>query len=185
MKRTPDPYFDWLCIKVGINANNPKRMYTRLAEALHRLTFKAVIDDDENRAMDGLQLRVDFMEAHGTLGSSTNRGRCTMLEMIVALAKRINYLMGSENNPHHTGYWFFKIVENLGLMKLDDDRYDILNGDFYVQDAADRLIFRLYDEDGKGGMFPLNNPSNDQRTVEIWYQMQAWLIENDDISLDD
>lgn len=184
--KTGDPYFDWLCIKAGIRPHDPKREYVKLAGALHGMIFKALpsVKGDENRAMDGLQLRIDFMNQNGELGSSTNRGPCTMFEMLVALAKRISYLMGSEESSHHTSYWFYRLIDNLGLKKLSDDRYDFLNGDFYVEDTTDRVVYRQYSAYGEGGLFPLKDAQMDQRGVEIWYQMQAWLIENSDISLD-
>ena len=134
--------------------------------------------------MDGLQLRVDFMTEHGYCGSSTDRSACTMLEFLVALARRMSFLMGSEENPHLTGKFFWIMINNLGLSKLSDDRYNYLHGDFRVRDAADRINDRTYDSDGKGSLFPIKNPTCDMRYVEVWYQMQQWLCENSEISLD-
>jgi hypothetical protein len=37
------------------------------------------------------------------------------------------------------------------------------------------------DTDGSGGLFPLKNPQQNQRTTEIWYQMNAWLMENSNV----
>jgi hypothetical protein len=31
---------------------------------------------------------------------------------------------------------------------------------------------------GLGGMFPLEDPREDQRAIEIWYQMMAYINEN-------
>jgi hypothetical protein len=41
-----------------------------------------------------------------------------------------------------------------------------------------RLNRRLYTTSGYGGLFPLEEPKEDQRKVEIWYQMMAYLGEN-------
>jgi hypothetical protein len=37
---------------------------------------------------------------------------------------------------------------------------------------------REYFPSGKGGLFPLENPREDQTKVEIWYQMHAYVMEN-------
>ena len=178
-----DPYFQWLCKRVGI----PKKMpYFRLAEELHRLIFRPgdAIETDRNRANDGLQLRVMFMERYGASGSALNRGPCTMFEFLIGLASRMSYVMGSDDNELHTRHYFWKLVENLRLIKLSDQCYEELNGDFFVSEATDRLLFRTYDYNGEGGLFPLKHCSKDQRTVEIWYQMQSWLLESGDVEME-
>ena len=178
-----DPYFQWLCKRVGIPA---RKKYEKLAAELHRTIFRPgnAIETDANRANDGLQLRVDFMERYGAHGSSDNRGPCTMFEFLIGLARRMAFIMGEENNPLHTSYYFWRMIENLRLKKLDDGRYDELNGDFFVREAVDRVLYRTYDADGNGGLFPLREAENDQRKVEIWYQMQQWLLESGDVEVE-
>lgn len=183
MNTTNDPYFQWLCKKVGIPDRRP---YLKMAEALHGLIFRPgdAIETDKNRANDGLQLRVKFMERYGPMGSSGNRGPCTMLEFLIGLAGRMAYIMGEEGNDLHTGHYFRSMIENLRLGKLTDDRYDELNGDFYIQEATDRVLFRTYEWDGSGGLFPLRRCRHDQRKTEIWYQMQSWLLESGDVRME-
>lgn len=178
-----DPYFQWLCKKVQI----PERKnFIKMAMELHRLIFRPgeAIETDKNRASDGLQLRVDFMTRYGPRGSSGNRGACTMLEFLIGLAKRMAYIMGDDKNDLHTAHYFWAMIGNLRLSKLDDEDYDYLSGDFYVQEAVDRVLFRTYDWDGSGGLFPLTNCRQDQRSSEIWYQMQNWLLESGDVELE-
>lgn len=172
-----DLYFDWLYRKIG---SSTSRKYRKLAAELHSIKFipSYGVDMDRNRAIDGLNLRVDFMTEYGPYGSSTNRGACTMLEFLVGITKRMAFLMGSDDHPAFMGRYFLKLIKNLGLDKLEDDVYDILNGDFHTEDACYRFMNRLYDSDGKGGLFPLKHTHDDQRYVEIWYQMQAWMMEN-------
>lgn len=178
-----DPYFQWLCKKTEIPSRRP---YKRLASELHTLIFQpgSAIETDANRANDGLQLRVAFMERYGVKGSSANRGPCTMLEFLIGLAGRMAFIMGEEGNPLHTSYYFWRMIENLRLVKLSDDRFDELNGDFFVQEAVDRVLYRTYDSNGNGGLFPLRHSDKDQRTVEIWYQMQEWLLESGDVEIE-
>ena len=182
-RRTGDPYFDWLCMKIGVDSRKPNRNYGNMVAMLHGINYKPIMDRDENRAVDGLQLRVDFMNAHGPYGSSTNRGPCTMLEFLVSLAGKMNFMMGEEDNPHHTEWYFWRLMRNLGLRKFTDDYWDYGHGEFFVEDAFDRVLKRKYMYNGDGGLFPLKCPSCDQRTVEIWSQMHAGLCENSDINL--
>jgi hypothetical protein len=47
-----------------------------------------------------------------------------------------------------------------------------------IQDVLDTIIFRTYKYDGRGGLFPLREGKEDQRRVELWYQMCAYILEN-------
>lgn len=181
MRGTSDPYFDWLCIFVGLNKSIPGRNYNELVNALHHMEFKPKLQMDTNRGADGLQLRVEFMNEHGPWGSATNRGPCTMLEFLVALSRRMSFLTYGEGNHGQTEYYFWKLIGNLGLKKVTDDKWHFINGDFFTEDAVWRVNERQYMPDGSGGLFPLKRPNQDQRTVEIWYQMNAWLMENSNI----
>lgn len=178
-----DPYFQWLCMRVGIPNEHP---CLKMAAELHSLIFlpQEAIETDRNRANDGLQLRVEFIERYGIQGSSGNRGPCTMLEFLIGLSRRMSFVMGTDENDLHTKHYFWKLIENLRLGKLDDERWDILNGEFYVGEAVDRVLFRNYEWDGSGGLFPLKKCRHDQRKVEIWYQMQSWLLESGDVELE-
>ena len=163
---------------VGVDPRNPKRNYIHMATMFHSSVFTVVNPMDQNRANDGLQLRVDFINEHGPWGTSTNRGPCTFFEFLIALSKRMSFLMHGEGNHGQTAYYFWKLIGNMGLIKVTDDRWDYCNGEFFVEDAIYRINERQYYDNGEGGLFPLRNPSQNQRLVEIWYQMNAWLIEN-------
>lgn len=177
-----DPFFDWLCYKAGIN---DQKSYFTLAAELHRIAFNPMhlIETDKNRAQDGLELRVEFMERYGAQGSAKNRGPCSMLEFLVGLARQMSFIMCDLNGDVEakTSKYFFVLLGNLGLLKLDDNNYIRLNGDFYVSDAVDRVLNRQYESSGKGGLFPLKGDHGDQKCAEIWYQMQFWLGEHLDI----
>lgn len=184
MLGTRDPYFDWLCMSIDVGKHpSGRRNYMELCTMLHSIEFQAKLPLDVNRAMDGMQLRVTFMQQHGEYGSATNRGGCTMLELLVALSKQMSFMMYGNEAHHRTPYYFSVLMKNLGLWKLTDENWYSLNGEFFVDDAVYRVINRLYDADGKGGLFPLKHPKEDQRCVEIWYQMHAWLGENCEIDL--
>lgn len=177
MSETCDPYFDWLKMAIGAS-NGSTSEYSQMISAMHSMEFMAKLPMDRNRSMDGLQLRVDFMNEHGPYGSSTNRGPCTFLEFLVALAKRMTFLTYGDGNVRQTQYYFWRMISNLGLAKVTDDRWETSNRYFFVEDAVWRVNERNYTADGNGGIFPLKHPNEDQRGVEIWYQMNAWLMEN-------
>lgn len=175
MRGTSDPYFNWLCALIGADGHE------MLASALHERAFHPLLEMDSNRGTDGLQLRVEFMNEHGVWGSSSNRGPCTMLEFLVALAKRMSFLTSGEGSHGQTAFYFWKMIGNLRLDRLTDEKWYDINSDFFVEDACYRINERQYEANGNGGLFPLKKPTCDQRRVEIWYQMNAWLMENSNI----
>lgn len=175
MNPANDPYFQWLCKKVGVTERKP---YRKMMELLHELIFRPTNEMDGNRANDGLMLRVEFMQRYGEYGSATNRGACTILEFLIGLAKRMSFLMGEEGQPSKTEYYFWCLIRNLRLIKLDDEKYDDMNGEFFIEEAIQRVMDRTYDSNGDGGLFPLHSMDYDQRNADIWYQMQAWLNEH-------
>jgi hypothetical protein len=101
-----------------------------------------------------------------------------MLEFLIALATRMNESVYDDRYPNQEPYWFMVLLQNLGLDKYDDT-YDftVIHGEVY--DIFMVLNHREYDIDGsRGGLFPLKDPAENQREVEVWYQMQAYLSEN-------
>jgi len=65
-------------------------------------------------------------------------------------------------------------MENLDLKKYNDDRPIPVKK---VDDILDRVIHRKYKANGEGGFFPLKETNNDQRDVELWYQMSEYVLE--------
>jgi hypothetical protein len=39
-----------------------------------------------------------------------------------------------------------------------------------IDDILYNFVWRMYEPDGYGGMFPLRKPTRNQREAEIWYQ---------------
>lgn len=178
--RTSDPYLNWLGMLIG--CDRQRFVYSEMVKALHGREFCPKLRMDSNRAGDGLQLRVDFQNEHGPWGSSTNRGPCSFLEFLIGLARRMSFLMYGEGCHHHTEFYFWELIRNLGLNRCTDDMWFQTNGDFFVEDAVYRVNNRMFSKDGSGGLFPLRQYVKDQRSVEIWYQMNAWLMENSEVA---
>lgn len=171
-------YFQWLCEKMHVDCGADS--YWFLMRELHDIPFISIVDHDENRAYDGTSLRERyFAESSWMDNFDALDGPCSMLEMLVALSERISFELGDPDygEPRPDRY-FWEMMDNLELADLSDSKWDEMDGDFRTRCAIDILLNREYDEDGKGGLFPLkyNNGIN-QREIEIWYQMQGYLNE--------
>lgn len=156
-------YSDWLLSIIDMDLNG----YGYLQYALANKDFYSIIPEDERRDFDGRALRQDY--------DGDVEGTCSVLEMMVALAIR----MADEIVPEvgNAGYFFWLMLKNLGLTEMDDARFNPEETHYIL----DRFLERGYSADGYGGLFPLEHPKKDQRNVEIWYQMQAYVIENYEI----
>lgn len=167
----PLDYFYWLCDFVGGCGN-----YTKLFKHLHSTEFIYLISMDGNRAEDGIALRSRF-ESDANLPPNSfiswygNRP-CSVLEMMVALSVRCEEcIMGDDAYGDRTGYWFYSMVDNLGLSNMTDANYNMDR----VTDILNRFLYRQYDENGSGGLFILSNPNVDARSMEIWMQLNWYL----------
>ena len=175
-------YFNWLCSLVHIDQENTT--YYILAKDMFNKEFISLVNHDENRAYDGMELRDECAEELGySCWEETGEDMaCNLLEMVIGLARRIDFETSDpyeEDETDRTSYWFWEMIDNLGLTEFDDDSYVDLEGQIFVGSILDRLVERRYDPDGEGGLFPLRYPKEDQRKVEIWYQMCAYLAERE------
>jgi hypothetical protein len=130
---------------------------------LYQRDFTWELEMDENRAIDGLELRDRYRI---DLGDKP----CSMLEMMVAIAIREDDIMGyyiSESCGPDT--WFWEMWENCGLEDNMTDRE--------VNDVIDRILNREYNRFGEGGLFYVPSPTKDLREIDIWYQMQWHLAQ--------
>lgn len=76
---------------------------------------------------------------------------------------------------NRAGQWFWNMVVSLGLAAMDDNRFSERRAEFVIE----RFNRRDYQPNGAGGLFTLQRPKEDMRTLDIWYQMMAYLNEND------
>ena len=172
-----EEYFKWLCQSVmTCDYDTPPEPYEKLLRLLFNTSFYSNMEMDRNRAADGLGLRDKFASLDGSDQIYLAMGEtCTVLEMLVALSMRIDHdLMFDIRYGNRTGNWFWLMIENLGLNRMDDKHYneniaiDILSG----------FLDRRYGSDGFGGLFYVRNPKVDMRNLDIWYQMNAYFNEN-------
>jgi hypothetical protein len=119
---------------------------------------------------------MEFLSSIGSRGGRDWLGQsCSLLEVLVALSRRAEF--ESEKDAYT---WFWQMMQNVGLRDFTDAVYDDWVREEVLETMA-RVIDREYGNDGAGGLFPLQNPDQDQREVELWYQMSSYLIENSTI----
>lgn len=176
-------YFHWLCEIV--HADMEDCSYWLLMRDLHHKVFTPIVERDENRALDGLELREEYLDDSNFPKYVSIDGDCTLLEMMIALARRMDFETSDpydlDETVDRTAYWFWEMMDNLGLTKYSDDAYGTLKDEAtaYVDWAMDILVNRKYEPNGFGGLFPLEHCHENQCKVELWYQMHAYLNEQE------
>lgn len=164
-------YFNWLCDLVY--DRNSKTSYNKLLKCLHDKEFTWTMVMDENRALDGIELRDRFVDLYPYAEIDFDKP-CSMLEMMVALAERCeDHIMSNDRYGNRTGEWFWNMILSLGLTKMFDENFD--RG--YVDEVLFIFDTRQYAKDGKGSLFAIDSDDVDMRNIEIWYQMNRYLEE--------
>lgn len=167
-------YFNWL---VGMIAfDSPEYFsYNKLMNYLFQESFSWSVHRDANRAQDGTDLRDLFSYETGIIDwCDALGGPCNILEMLVGLAHRIdNEVMYDYELGDRTNIWFWEMMNNLGLEYYDDNHFR----PDAVKKILDIWIYRQFDSNGVGGLFPLNYSQKDQRLLEIWLQAQEYFVE--------
>jgi hypothetical protein len=171
-------YFNWLTRQTGMpRSRDTHRTYWSLLHQLSVKEFRWSIRNDDNREGDGRALRAEYFEQPRVASDEDLwlDAPASMLEVLVALSRRVAF--ESYSTPEK---WFWKLLENLDLKHYNDYHFsNEIERD--VDDTLERLIARGYSSDGRGGLFPLRDPQHDQRRVELWYQMCAYLLEGEDV----
>lgn len=68
--------------------------------------------------------------------------------------------------------WFYHMVASLGLLGMNDVTFDVDK----VHEKLNKMLDRDYSANGLGGLFFIPDyPGEDLTTVELWYQMLAYL----------
>lgn len=173
-------YFLWMINVVGpVPRKYHRKSYRDLLEHMNSTEFVPFHPMDENRIDDGVELRYRFGREEGfpdaEISCNLDNRECSVLEIMVSLAIRMEETITSDPDyGNRTGLWFWSMVESMRLMDMDDSQFDAET----VDRVLDRMIRREYASNGRGGLFTVQNPREDMRNVEIWYQMMWWLTEN-------
>lgn len=163
-------YFEWMCALICDKRCIGHASYNMLLKYLNKKKFTYILPLDENRLLDGLDLRFRFADEN----SYYIDGDCSVLEMMVALSLRCEeHIMSDDEIGNRTGRWFWEMIDNLGLESMYDDNFDKVYADKIIY----RFINREYEPNGDGGLFTVHNRNVDLRKVEIWYQLMWYLDE--------
>lgn len=169
-------YFQWLKDLVCVEENS----YNLLLKTLHQIGFYYVLENDSNRLLDGKGMKLIFSEEEDIplIYLLNNPNGCSVLEMLIALARRWeNEVMYDPQIPNRTAEWFWGFINNLGLGDFTDDNFHD-QATTHIEFIVNRFMDRDYKRSGEGGICPLKKFNKDQRKVEIWYQMHAYFSEN-------
>lgn len=171
--RTED-YIQWLHDYVGLPNKHRNRSYHQLFDYLHSKDFMWVILRDQARAEDGKELRWEFIRAsRASLAPADWLNQpCSALEMMIGVARRLATMTEDNIRP-----WFTQLLYNFGIDSYTDLDFGRAAQLSVLDEKLERLNWRTYASDGSGGLFPLDYPDEDQRHIEMWYQMNRWLIE--------
>jgi hypothetical protein len=166
MNKLDYEYFDWLTAQIWIPN---QRSYGELFSRMHNFEFVWFVPNDDNRLQDGLDLRAEFLN-----GAKSNLALqwATLLEVLVALSRRIAWTAGGDAER-----WAWTLLKNLRLNKADDPLTEAK--ETRINETLYALVWRTYDKSGRGGFFPLKRPTKDQTKLEIWDQMNAYIIEKE------
>ena len=167
-------YYDWLMDII----KGPDR-YSRVLKDLWDIEFYSIVPNDDNRAADGVELRYYFEDYTGE--HCDKRGACTVLEMMIGLAMRMeDDFLYDVTYGDRTYQWFWDMFYCLGLSEFDDFKYDYLAVRDIVFDFLDRAIV---DEGGRRSVRTLFPAPTGQRSIiewndmEIWWQMNKYILE--------
>lgn len=168
-------YFEWLCDFIYDRKHSKCR---RLLNHLFDREFDYIITNDGDRAEDGISLRYRFGHERDIdqrmIASFLDDKPCTIFEMMVALAIRCeDGIMCNPDIGDRTSQWFWSMVHSLGLSVMSDRNFDVDEVDYVL----DIFLNRDYQPNGQGGLFTVQRPKRDLRSVEIWYQMHWYLDE--------
>lgn len=160
-------YFRWLCEIADLHN------HLFLAADLFDKEFVSYVPNDDNRRLDGMALRDEFADEFVYTISDTEEFPCSVLEMIIGVAKRLEF-QTNEDYKH----WIKVLLTNLQLYSFTDTDYYDCGGFADVRIVLHNLVERRYTRDGIGSLFPVKRSNYDNAEIEIWYQMQYWLHEN-------
>ena len=168
--------------------------YSGLCRILHRIPFLPVVEMDWNRNDEALDLSLewaegiyrtdeDALDAAMRISEAHPNGFCTMLELLVILARRIRYELMDSQYEDVIGRWTTELIHNCGLGGYTNEAVedDPEEAEREICEIMGNVIFRQYGWDGEGGFFPLKHPTKDQRDEELLTQMNYYISENYDL----
>lgn len=166
-----EDYIRWLEPQIRDRHDNQGETYWDLLGLMFEKEFISFVAHDENRVADGVDLRSEFcFQRELPTDCLKDAWPPSFAEVLVSLSRRLSFDAGGRARG-----WAWTLMNNLELHRMSDPltRRKIKQ----VDDILETCIRRTYAPDGQGGFFPLAWPEEDQREVELWYQMAAYINE--------
>lgn len=170
-------YLRWLIARVKGTTN-----YSKMLSMLHNRKFEWLIPQDAYRESDGRNLRRVFAEEKGFEISDEDLSYpASFLEVLVSLSDTMSMsVLHDESNPEGHPYLYFgEMMENCGLANYTNsylERMSAGKADEFIGRICDKVMFRRYSRNGEGGLFPIHGSRKDQRKIELWYQMNEYIL---------
>lgn len=158
-------YYMWLLDRIDVLRGTWEN-HLLLAQQLYSTEYTYTLVMDSNRASAGVALRSQFAAEEGFYLEDVQHGPCSVLEMLIALADSMAFDLGCQ-----TSKWFWEMMSNLGVVDMDDDRFDSEYLDYILQSWMDRA----YDRDGQYNIFYIKNYDGDMAQMDVWSQMNAYI----------
>lgn len=140
-----------------------------LFEILDSVEFRELVANDGNRISDIRDMRFQWLYAVGRESWELDDKPPSALELMIICAQTMSFLCKGLVEDSSVTRWFNEMMWNVEVLI-----------DFNMEDlrwAVEIAIRRKYDYAGNGSFFPLKEPREDQREVEIWSQLNAYIIE--------
>jgi hypothetical protein len=167
----PEDYLRWLEPQLRDEHGNPDKTYWDLLNVMWEREFGWVMEMDQNRMQDGLDLRVEFAREHRIHPDAMDPlGPCTFLEVLIGLSRRLAFIAGGQAPG-----WAWQLLGNLEFHRMSDPISQPKHR--RIEEIMTSVIERRYLPDGTGGFFPLAWPDDDQTKIELWYQLNAYVGE--------
>ena len=153
--------------------------YDEMLWKLFNIDFVWLLEMDSNRALDALNLRYEYVHVcNGQLCPEFEQKDASVLEVLIALANNWEHEITYDFRiGDRTAQWFWLMLKNLELIRYPNWAYD----EEKVAKIVNIWIFREFQKNGKGSPFPVKSGKGDQKKVEIWYQLQQFVLENVEI----
>ena len=188
-----DSYFHWLQERSGITGP--------LSSMLADTEFVSLYELDDilkEKAKEDVRLKYAESVLEGDEYNDKNvetvcksiRGNCCLFEVIFCLADSINDMFDilEEDVEDGTKKFFGILLDNAGFSKYDEEDFDMHEAKVkaYWQKCIDRILTRSYEDDGKGGLFPIKLEEIDFKmyangvqinkieSISLWQQMNDW-----------
>src|SRR5512139_943738 len=101
-------YFIWL---YSLVKKEEIVSYRKMIKILHSIQYYWSVPNDDNRAGDGIALREEYSESH-IVSSDIDiyRDPASVLEVLIALARRMDAQLYSPSMGNRTSMWFWAFM---------------------------------------------------------------------------